>query len=111
MKAVRYFALLSFLLVASASAQEKQKGFDAESSRPTPVEQRKGRKASQLGPVRDLERPYQMSGFFFDLMATEKPAGQFSLRQPVNKKRPQENMVTEIRSERPKGFRLFAIDF
>ena len=58
-----------------------------------------------------LKQPITYSGFFRDLSKAESKSKLLSLRQPANPAKDLQNVYFDERTNRPKGFVLFALNF
>jgi len=79
---------------AAAAAREEQRKLEAE---------QRAKKA--------LESPVTYSGFLVDLSRAEKKTTLLSLRQPRDPKNDYRHVYLEERTNRPRGFVLFSLDF
>lgn len=106
-------SLLALILFAAipVSAQEQI----VTESKPAATEaaaHEKQRLETKRRASRSIEkRTLFYSGFFVELSRAEDKKQLLSLRQPVNPKLDSRNLFLDQRTNRPKGFILFALDF
>ncbi len=115
MKTIMIACLLSAFWSQTASAQE----LSVENSGPGMSAMEESRQRKQALEQRRQERaaaalmkkPIVYSGFLVDYSRAEKKSKLLSLRQPAVPHKDVENVLTDIRGNRPRGVVLFALSF
>ncbi len=67
------------------------------------------RKKSPVPGVPD--RVLYISGFLIEISKADRPLNFLSLRQPIREKEDLSNLLTDVKTGRPIGFKLISLDF
>lgn len=106
--------LLPLLLLATFSlhSQEELATESKPTEKPAPEKKEVVLQDKPVQAATTLEkRPITYSGFFVELSRAEDKKQLLSLRKPNDPQRDLKNLYRDERTNRPKGFVLFALDF
>lgn len=111
---MKIFFTLPALLLLSALTLQAQEELATE-SKPADgpaVEKKEAVLEKPVQAAKTFEaRPLTYRGFFVELSRAEDKKQMLSLRQPNDAERDLKNVYRDARTNRPKGFVLFALDF